>query len=249
MGKRGPAAKGEYRDKSRVLSTRISEELREALEVAAEGNKTTLSREIEHRLRRTFIEDKQIDAIFGSRRMFQLMRLIASVIDSTVNRKVFAKADKPKKQNVDWLDDPYAFDQAMRVIATVLGEIRPPGAVPQSPDEALDQYEGTFQGAFNAIETLRDVQKAPDALLLTGSRHQKNMADIKQDIGDLADRALVHGRSADETRKLSELGKKLATLRNKQAKVGSFDALSIEDREQMNAIVGEIEQLQRGGGQ
>jgi hypothetical protein len=239
MGKRGPAARGEYLDKTQVLSTRISAELREALAAAAKGR--TLSREIEHRLRRTFIEDKQIDAIFGSRRNFQLMRLIASVIDSTVNRKV----DKPKKPNADWLDDPYAFDQAVRGIAAVLGAIRPPGALPQSSDEALDQYGGTFQGVFNAIETLRDVQKAPDALLLTGSRHQKKMADIKQDIGDLADRVLIHGRSADETRKLSELGRKLAALRHKQAKTPK--AMTAKDREQMNAIASQIEQLQQGG--
>jgi hypothetical protein len=232
-------AKGEYRDKTQVLSTRISAELREALAAAAKGR--TLSREIEHRLRRTFSEDKQVEAIFGSRRNFQLMRLIASVIESTVNRKV----DMPKKSIVDWTADPYVFDQAMRAIVAVLEAIRPPGAVPQSLNETLDQYGGTFQGEFNAIETLREIQKAPDALLLKGTRHQKKMADVKQDIGDLADRALIYGRSADDTRKLSELGRKLAVLRKKQAKLGGFDQLPIEDRKQMNDIVGEIEQLQR----
>jgi hypothetical protein len=232
MGKRGPTAKGEYRDKTQVLSTRISAELREALAAAAEGS--TLSREIEHRLRRTFAEDKQIADVFGSRRNFQLMRLIASVIDSTVNRKV----DKPKKQNVDWLDDPYAFDQAVRAIAAVLNAIRPPGAVPQSLDEALDQYGGTFQGEFNAVETLRDIQKAPDMLPVMATRHQKRMARMKEDIGDLADRALTRGRSADDTRRLSELGRKLAALRRKQTKTP-------EDREQMNVIASEIEQLQQ----
>jgi hypothetical protein len=241
MGKRGPTAKGEYRDKTQVLSTRISAELREALAAAAEGS--TLSREIEHRLRRTFDQDKEINLVFGSRRMFQLMRLIASVVDSTVGRKVAAS----KKANLDWLDDPYAFDQAMRAIMAVLERIRPPGAIPQSPDEALDQYGGTFQGEFNAIETLRDIQKAPDALPLKATRHQKRVAGMKKDIGDLADRALIRGRSADDTRRLSELGRKLAALRKKQAKMP--EKMTTEDREQMNAIVSEIKQLQQGGAQ
>jgi hypothetical protein len=241
MGKRGPAAKGEYPDKTQVLSTRISAELREALEIAAKGS--TLSREIEHRLRRTFDQDKEINLVFSSRRMFQLMRLIASVIDSTVSRKVAA----PKKPNLDWLNDPYAYDQAMRAVVDLFERMRPPGVIPQSLDEALDQYDGTFEGKFNAIETLRDIQRSPDGLLVKGSRHQKTMAGMKKDIGDLADRALIYGRSGDETRKLSELGRKLAALRRKRAKTP--EAMTATDYEQMKAIASEIEQLQQGGDQ
>lgn len=242
MGKRGPTAKGEYLDKSRVLSTRISAELRGALTAAAEG-RTTLSREIEHRLRRTFIEDKQIEAVFGNRRMFQLMRLIASVIDSTVHRKIL---DSPKKPSVDWMDDPYAFDQAVRAAVAVFNLIRPPGDVPRTLDEALDQYGGTFQGEFNTVEALREIQRAPDALPLKGSRHQQKMAGLKKDIGDLAERARTYGQSADAARKTNELARKLAVLRKKQVKLGGFDQLPIEDRKQMDDIAGEIEQLQRG---
>jgi hypothetical protein len=93
---------------------------------------------------------------------------------------------------------------------------------------------------------LREIQKAPDTLLLKGSRHQKKMAGLKKDIGDLAERARTYGQSADAARKISELARKLAVLRKKQAKLGGFDQLPIEDRKQMNDIAGEIEQLQRG---
>ena len=240
MGKRGPTAKGEYHDKSKVLSTRISAELREALELVAKDRGGTLSREIEHRLRRTFDDDRKIDLVFGSRRMFQLMRLIASVIESTVNRKI----DVAKKPNLDWLDDPYAYDQAMRAIIVTLETMRPQGKIPQSLDEAIDQYGGTFQGDFNALATLRDVQKAPDALPVNGSRYRKMIAGMKKDIGDLVDRAVTYGQTADQVRSTGLLVQNYSALQSKEKKTPQL--MTDEERKQLKALKSEIKKIQGG---
>jgi hypothetical protein len=246
MGKRGPTAKGEYRNKTQVLSTRISADLRAELAAAAKTSGGTLSREIEHRLRRTFSEEKTIEAVFGDRRTYGLMQLINSAVRTTVGRKIISPlTDKQQlKKSIHFLDDPYAFDQAVRTINAVLEAIRPKGEIPQSHDKALDQFGGTFQGEFNAIETLRDIQKAPAALPLPstkGSRHQHKMSVLKSDIGDLADRAVTRGATADQVRKRSQLAKELGALRRKQARTP--DAMTNEDLNRMNALFGEIEKL------
>ena len=56
---RGPKAKGEYHDKSAVLSTRISSELRKMLEASVKKSGLTISREVEHRLRWSFLVENQ----------------------------------------------------------------------------------------------------------------------------------------------------------------------------------------------
>lgn len=59
MGKRGTKAKGEYHDKSAVISTRITSELRKMLETSVKKSGLTISREIEHRLRWSYLVENQ----------------------------------------------------------------------------------------------------------------------------------------------------------------------------------------------
>jgi hypothetical protein len=231
MGKRGPAPTGEYGDKSQVLSTRIRADTRASLVAAAESSGRSLSQEIEHRLRRTFTDDRNIVDAFGSRRNYALMKLIASVIETTANLK---------RPNIDWLDDPYAFDQVTRAVAAILELIRPAGELPNSSDDndMLD-HGGRMQWKVNALEALRAVQVADAKLPLTkGARRQHIMAKLKSDIGDVADRAVLYGRKADETRKLSELGRRFAPLMRKAEKTP--ETMTPDDRQQLNALADEI---------
>jgi hypothetical protein len=77
MAKRGAVPKGEYVGKSAVLSTRITPDLREGLQNAANKSGRSLSQEIEYRLRRSFGEDQKISDLFGSDSIFILVRMIA----------------------------------------------------------------------------------------------------------------------------------------------------------------------------
>lgn len=229
MGKRGPAPTGEYGDKSQVLSTRIRADTRAALVAAAENSGRSLSQEIEHRLRRTFTDDKNIVDVFGSRRNYALMKIIASVIETTVDLK---------RPNAVWLDSPYAFDQVAKAVAAVLEAIRPAGELPSSVDDALD-HGGRMQGKLNALEAWRAVQVADAKLPLTkGARHQYKLSALKSDIGDIADRAVLYGRTAVETRRLNELGRRFALLMQKAEKTP--EALTPDDHRQLNELADEI---------
>ena len=83
MGKRGPHPKGEYGRKIRrtaVLSTRLQPDTRARLLQAAKANGRSLSQELEHRLRRTFIEDDKSIEWYGSEQTAAVVKLIGATI-------------------------------------------------------------------------------------------------------------------------------------------------------------------------
>jgi hypothetical protein len=120
MGKRGPAPKGEFGDKSAVLSTRISSELRARLEAQVEQSGLTLSREIEHRLRRSFIDDEKISEGYGNRRNLAIMKILSMMIEAK---------RRPNQADADWLEDPWLFDQVVISLNAILEGIRPAGEI------------------------------------------------------------------------------------------------------------------------
>ena len=102
MGARGPKSTSEYSGPTAVLSTRITADLRRELEAAAKARGVTLSREIEHRLRRTFLEDRKIEETFGTKRDYAIMRMLGASTEPMTSVKA---------PGSDWIRDPYLFDQ------------------------------------------------------------------------------------------------------------------------------------------
>jgi hypothetical protein len=184
MGKRGPSAKGEFGDKSAVLSTRISAELRAALEASVERTGLTLSREIEHRLRRTFSDEEKIEAAFGSERNYRLMQMAALAI-----RHAAWNVENP---DADWIDDPVAFEIALRAVNNILEALRPPSGAPRL--DPLAERSAVEEPA----RIWRDVQAADASLPLnnTGRKHLANRT--KAALGKIADRARVPPASTDK---------------------------------------------------
>lgn len=185
MGKRGPAPKGEYAGQTAVLSTRITPELRARLEEAVERTGKTLSREIEHRLRRSFLEEEKIADTFGSNRDYAIMRMLAAQIAPMVNLQ---------KPGADWTKDPYLFDQVVKSMATSLELIRPEGVVPEKTS-GLD-HGGNRQGEIRAVELLRSVRLAdPGIPLSLADDEGRLVARLKDDLGEIADRIRVPYRA------------------------------------------------------
>src|SRR6516162_3242286 len=83
MGKRGPQPRGEYGGKihrTAVLSTRLQPDTRTRLVAAKEASGRSLSQELEHRLRRTFIDDDKAIDFYGSESSAAILKLIGAVI-------------------------------------------------------------------------------------------------------------------------------------------------------------------------
>jgi hypothetical protein len=207
MGKRGPAAKGEFGDKSAVLSTRISADLRAWLEKAKAESGLTLSREIEFRLRRTFTVDETIKESFGSRRNRALMKMLSMAMETT------SRPDSSSER--DWMDDPWLFDQVVRTLNNILRAIRPPGEA-ESPwagsafaesAEAIDRIGAREKAAALVVGVARGDASLP----LDVSKSQRIVNLLKSDLGDVVQRPQFFEGNADEIR--AELARR-ASVKN-----------------------------------
>src|SRR5262245_25188042 len=125
MGKRGPQPKGEYGQHGRrtaVISTRLQNDTRARLVSAAKAKGRSLSQELEHRLRRTFIEDDKTVEFYGNEKTAAVVKLIGAVIQSTATT-----ISPNSKKKYEWLEHQFVFDSVVAAIRHVLLWFRPGG--------------------------------------------------------------------------------------------------------------------------
>jgi len=178
MGK-GPRPKGEYAGKSSVFSTRIRPDLRKSLEKAAKSSGRSLSKEVEHRLRRSFVEDDKIVDAFGDRRTYRLMRMMSDAI----------QLSQKGENGENWLDDPFRFRVALAAMRSVVEAIEPHSSL---PDDAESQIIPNTLGAVIAGKLWEGVNQAKDSIELgSGSLADRINSIARSDIGeDVFGRAL-----------------------------------------------------------
>jgi len=128
MGKRGPKPDPEFGDQKTVLSTRISQETRDALEAAAKANGRPLSREIERRLRRSFEDDQKIIDTLGGPQLYAMLRMVAEAMN-------LAGTIRGDGNHADWLNKPDAYDRALWATIRVLDALRPVGEMAGASDQ------------------------------------------------------------------------------------------------------------------
>ena len=160
-GRGRPPAPEEERRRSN-LSLRVRTETRSALEEAAAQNGRSLSEEAELRLDYTVRAeqgaDQLLDFAYG-RPLSGLVLLLARVLRESGAAAGFSTSYSLVGANT-WLDNPYAFDQAMRAAVAVLEALRPPGEktppkVQGGPPLLSKVYEqlgaGFASGALSAV--------------------------------------------------------------------------------------------------
>ena len=177
MGKRGPQPKGEYGrkgDRTAVLSTRLQPDTRRRLLAASQASGRSLSQELEHRLRRSFIEDDKAVEFYGSGQTAAILKLVGAVIQSTST----TISPRSRKQ-YEWLKDQFVFDNVMMAIRHVLLWFRPGG------DSGLQEI--TLGSATDRVDQLmKEIRSADPSLPIThGSSRQHAMAMLKDKLGDL----------------------------------------------------------------
>lgn len=224
MGKRGPKAKGGYGDKTKVFSSRLNAETRNALQEAAKKSGRSLSSEVEHRLRRSFDNDRVVE-VLGGRQMFAILRAIAAAMNASGIQILIGRDSAPDSEidaagvvdSVNWLNDPYAFDCAVRAANVVLEALRPPGAptpwsmtgvqINAKTEEEREEIRGVLQWVMEnrgemlgetvlrCIARSENTQPAPGDLprsdnpLLRPRSGDPLFRRIASDLGELHDRA------------------------------------------------------------
>jgi hypothetical protein len=171
MGKRGPAPKGDYPDKSTVLSTRIRRDTRDALARAAKARGRSLSQEIENRLRRSFESEAKLVDMFGGSTNYRLVQMIAIAMS-------LRSEDGPQ---ADWLQSPELFLEVLHTIHHVLWQIRPRGT-----DEYLWIAPRRSEEVAEALWAM--IHSADSTMPLGVSSQQYRANAIKADLGDLVER-------------------------------------------------------------
>jgi hypothetical protein len=172
---RGPRPKGEYAGKSSVFSTRIRPDLRKSLERAAKTSGRSLSQEVEHRLRRSFVEDDKIADAFGDRRTYRLMRMMSDAIHLS-----------QKDQNDEtWLDNPFRFHVALAAMRSVVEAIEPSwSSLGEVDDLNMETATGAVGAAIAARLWLGVVQAKHSIELGSGSLADHINAIARSDIGE-----------------------------------------------------------------
>jgi hypothetical protein len=184
MGRRGPPPKGEYGGnigRTAVLSTRLQPDTRARLVAAAKTSKRSLSQELEHRLRRTFIEDdKEVD-FYGSPQTAAVLKLVGAVIQA-------AGRISYEKRATRWLEDASLFDAVLAAVLHALIWFRPGG----------DGGRWGIHYQSDAERILDEIRAGDPSLPITKrSTQQHAMAMLRDRLGPLADRPHPH----DEWRK------------------------------------------------
>ena len=156
MGARGPKASGGYGEKTKVLSTRITAPIRKALEDASKASGLSLSSEVERRLRQSFDDDRIIKNV-ADPQLYAILRTIAATMDFAGRQSLFASQRKIGGAP-DWLNDPYAYDQALKATVTVLEGFRPAGdpSPPKISAKQIAEIIGTKKGA---VRTKKEAAK------------------------------------------------------------------------------------------
>jgi hypothetical protein len=212
VGLRGPKPGG-------LVSTvvKLPPGVRAALLDAAARRKRNLSEEVRHRLQYS-LRDPEDDRTQG------LMWLLAAAVRSTIGRRKMSS----------WLDDPSAYDEALAAINTVLEAIRPPGAI---------EGAGRLHGAFAARGTMADLQRAPALPPVMASRHRQEMVEIRQAIGgNVVDRAMIHGKTAEQVRADKPARLELVALRKKEALSvqGKGQPLTNQEGRRLKALIARL---------
>ncbi|MCE9523599.1 MAG: hypothetical protein K8S25_14355 [Alphaproteobacteria bacterium] len=107
--------------KQATILARVGADLRDALQTAADGHGVSLSREVEARLRESLALPGEIEAIvraFGGEEAFALMASSAHLMATMVQRG-----------KTSWVDDPYLFEMALKIMTYMMEQFRPEGAV------------------------------------------------------------------------------------------------------------------------
>jgi hypothetical protein len=198
MGKRGPKPTVGPRA---VLSTTVTPELRASIEAAAKSSGLTISREVETRLKRTFIDDEErIPDLFGDAETYWLLRVVAICLQ--MQQKLFGSGH--------WLTDPNLFNQAIETVRSVLEAVRPSSI---EADALLSDAAGPYStndvattrrlwGEKIALMMWHKIQKADPSLpVAQGDRLDAKTRLFRSQLGDIAHRARASDAESDSHRK------------------------------------------------
>jgi Arc-like DNA binding dprotein len=130
------------------IKIRAKDELRSALQAAADAKGTSLNSEIIDRLERSLENETKVEGIFVSPVTAAVAKMMAAVMHEAGRAAGFA-ATFTIEESVDWFRNAFAFDQAAKAANRVIEALRPEGAIKQPPIPA--QFKELGVGLANTV--------------------------------------------------------------------------------------------------
>jgi hypothetical protein len=134
-----------------AFKLRVPEDLRHAIEKAAEQRGLTLTGEIVTRLRESLERETKMEGLFDDPNTFALGELVAATMAET-GRSIAGAFIPP----IPWYDQPFAYDQAVRAATFVLNELRPYGEISKTEIKLKGDKVGDMYGQTVVDDLLTD---------------------------------------------------------------------------------------------
>ena len=109
------------------LGIRVTPEMKERIEKAAELSGRSQSQEAELRLERSFDQEDLLSEVLGLAFGKQLAGVLMMLGYAMLEAGRSASSVRTAERGKNWIDDPYAYEQAVKAAADVLDAIHPPG--------------------------------------------------------------------------------------------------------------------------
>lgn len=212
------------------LGSQVPPEFKKRVEAAANASKRSLSAEVLSRLEQSFqhqdLLEPALELAYG-RKFARLLLILARVMSATGQHAVFEKTRSFQDQPDSWIADPYAFDQVIWAVETILEGLRPAGDpafhVPRGPHataaipEVLGQHAAAGLLASLARPDLRggsDSAAALDARAFAVESLQKLGPGISVTVPPLARRREGQTRAAGKAAEANREGKARRSRKN-----------------------------------
>jgi hypothetical protein len=109
---------------------------------------------------------------------------VLAAVGSAIDSLIRVKHPVPER----WTEDPFLFDQIVRAFTAAIEMFRPDAPVPQAEPREAVEFD-RLQGRAALLELLAQVEAAdPSAPLAKQSAHERGLAILKQDLGELTTR-------------------------------------------------------------
>ena len=161
------------------LGIRVTPQLKERLERTAGAIGRSQSQEAEIRLERSFERQDLLPDVLAAafpRPIAGLLIGIGRVMFNAGQNEHYTRSDFLKDTGDQWLNDPTAFDQAVKGAMIVLNAARPPGSILESKSAPGEQFAN---GLIEAVRNPSDQDGLDDMRSLLGPLGER-MKDAKQ---------------------------------------------------------------------
>jgi hypothetical protein len=135
------------------VSFRTREPLRDALESAAKARGVSMNTEMNERLMRSFEDEVKLETEFARVQLYAILRVVANTMDlaggsTAMMSNMLTRAAK------NWVDNPFAYDQAVKAANYILDQFRPPGDIAEATPNSTQIQSMGEEFAKGAVESL-----------------------------------------------------------------------------------------------